>query len=169
MTFPNVVKLLFIFAPSFNLVPLAPVDSALSEPARSTSETLLTFNVSKLLGSRNSRNWRIILYLLCSEATVLIMFVLGEDDGEDSVGPAGRLVHVGGGHGPRLVALLHEVVDVVVAGDGQLAQVLHVGAEQRVLPHAEVALAVGVQEVADTLAVDLHVAHLRDTGLHLYI
>ena len=96
------------------------------------------------------------------------MLVLGEDDGEDRVGAAARLVHVGGGHGPRLVALLHEVVDVVVAGDGQLAQVLHVGAEQRVLPHAEVALAVGVQEVADTLAVDLHVTHLRNTVLHLY-
>ena len=126
MTFPNVVKLLFIFAPSFNLVPLAPVDSALSEPARSTSETLLTFNVSKLLGSRNSRNWRIILYLLCSEATVLIMFVLGEDDGEDSVGPAGRLVHVGGGHGPRLVPLLHQVVNIVVTRHGYFAQILNI-------------------------------------------
>ena len=43
ITFPKVVKLLFMFAPSFNRVPLAPVDSARSEPARSTRDILLTF------------------------------------------------------------------------------------------------------------------------------
>ena len=42
ITFPNVVKLLLIFAPSFNRVPFAPVDSARSEPARSTRDILLT-------------------------------------------------------------------------------------------------------------------------------
>lgn len=46
MTFPRVVKLLLILAPSFNLVPFAPVESALSEPAKSTSEILLTFSVT---------------------------------------------------------------------------------------------------------------------------
>ena len=79
-------------------------------------------------------------HLLGSEAAVLIVLVLGEDDGEHGVAPARGLVHVGRRHGPRLVALLHQVVDVVVAGHGQLAQVLHIGAEQRMLPHAEVAL-----------------------------
>ena len=44
MTFPNVVKLLLIFAPSLSLVPLAPVDSARSEPAKSTNDILLTFS-----------------------------------------------------------------------------------------------------------------------------
>ena len=67
MTFPNVVKLLLMFAPSFKRVPLAPVDSARSDPgighpkltifdsaykkgsnrcipAKSTSEILLTFS-----------------------------------------------------------------------------------------------------------------------------
>ena len=42
ITFPKVVKLLLMFAPSFNRVPLAPVDSALSDPARSTRDILLT-------------------------------------------------------------------------------------------------------------------------------
>ena len=42
ITFPNVVKLLLIFAPSFNRVPFAPVDSARSDPARSTRDILLT-------------------------------------------------------------------------------------------------------------------------------
>ena len=51
MTFPRVVKLLLIFAPSFSLVPLAPVDSALSDPARSTRDTLLTF-VTKIFKSK---------------------------------------------------------------------------------------------------------------------
>ena len=43
MTLPSVVKLLLMFAPSFSLVPLAPVDSALSDPAKSTNEILLTW------------------------------------------------------------------------------------------------------------------------------
>ena len=42
MTFPRVVNDLLIFAPSFNLFPFAPVDSALSLPARSTKLILLT-------------------------------------------------------------------------------------------------------------------------------
>lgn len=47
MTFPRVVKLLLMLAPSFNRVPFAPVESALSDPARSTSDILLTFSVTK--------------------------------------------------------------------------------------------------------------------------
>ena len=42
ITLPKVVRLLLMFAPSFNRVPFAPVDSARSEPARSTSDILLT-------------------------------------------------------------------------------------------------------------------------------
>ena len=49
MTFPRVVRLLLMLAPSFSLVPLAPVDSALSDPARSTRETLLTFSAVRPL------------------------------------------------------------------------------------------------------------------------
>lgn len=43
ITFPNVVKLLLILAPSFKRVPLAPVESALSEPAKSTKLIFDTF------------------------------------------------------------------------------------------------------------------------------
>ncbi len=42
MTFPSVVRLLLMLAPSLSLVPLAPVDSARSDPARSTKEMRLT-------------------------------------------------------------------------------------------------------------------------------
>ena len=42
ITFPKVVKLLLILAPSLSRVPLAPVDSARSDPAKSTREILLT-------------------------------------------------------------------------------------------------------------------------------
>ena len=44
MTFPRVVRLLLMLAPSLSRVPLAPVDSARSDPARSTSEIRLTFS-----------------------------------------------------------------------------------------------------------------------------
>lgn len=45
MTLPNVVNDLLILAPSLSLVPFAPVESARSEPAKSTREILLTFSV----------------------------------------------------------------------------------------------------------------------------
>ena len=51
--------------------------------------------------------------LLCREPAVLVVLVLGEDDGEDGMTPAGALVHVGRRHRPRLVPLLHQVVDVL--------------------------------------------------------
>lgn len=47
ITFPRVVRLLLMLAPSFNRVPFAPVESALSDPAKSTSDILLTFSVIK--------------------------------------------------------------------------------------------------------------------------
>ena len=62
---------------------------------------------------------------------------------------------------PGLVPRVHEVLDVVVGGDGQLGQVLHVGPHQRVLADPQVALVLGVQQVTHALAVDLHVAHLN--------
>lgn len=45
ITLPNVVNDLLMLAPSFNRVPLAPVESARSDPAKSTNEILLTFSV----------------------------------------------------------------------------------------------------------------------------
>lgn len=42
ITFPKVVKLLLILAPSFSRVPLAPVESARSDPAKSTKLILET-------------------------------------------------------------------------------------------------------------------------------
>ena len=50
ITFPSVVKDLLIFAPSFSLVPLAPVESARSDPAKSTRLILLTWQVERKVG-----------------------------------------------------------------------------------------------------------------------
>ena len=66
---------------------------------------------------------------------------------------------------PGLVPRVHEVLDVVVGGDGQLGQVLNIGPHQGVLADPQVALVLGVQQVTHTLTVDLHVAHLhRERG-----
>ena len=51
MTLPSVVKLLLILAPSLRRVPLAPVESARSLPAKSTKLILDTFSVSKSVAS----------------------------------------------------------------------------------------------------------------------
>lgn len=51
ITLPSVVRDLLILAPSFNLVPLAPVESARSLPAKSTKLILLTCaTMDKFLG-----------------------------------------------------------------------------------------------------------------------
>ena len=47
MTFPSVVNDLLMLAPSFSLVPLAPVESARSDPARSTKLILLTWKLDR--------------------------------------------------------------------------------------------------------------------------
>lgn len=62
---------------------------------------------------------------------------------------------------PGLVSRIHQVLDVVVGGDGQLGQVFDVGSQQRVLSDTQVPLVFGVQQVTHTLTVDLHVTHLR--------
>ena len=62
---------------------------------------------------------------------------------------------------PRLVSLVHQVVDVAETLDGQLGQVFHVRTHYRVLPHPQALARLGrVQKVLHLLAVDLHVAHL---------
>lgn len=38
---------------------------------------------------------------------------MGEDDLEDCVGPTALLIHVGGSHSPRFVALRHQGLDVL--------------------------------------------------------
>ena len=54
-------------------------------------------------------------------------------------------------------ALTNEVVDVIKALHGQLAQVLYIGAQQRVLTHSQCRLVAGVQQVTHALTVDLKV------------
>ena len=51
MTFPRVVRDLLMFAPSFNRCPVAPVELARSEPARSTRLMRDTFSVSRLVST----------------------------------------------------------------------------------------------------------------------
>lgn len=77
----------------------------------------------------------------------------------------GLAVHVRGGHGPRLVSLRHEVVDVLKRGDGELGQAVHVRPQDVVLPHLQgLLVGLGVQEVVHLLVVDLHVADLHLAG-----
>lgn len=149
------------FKLTFSLVPLAPVESALSLPARSTRLILLTYNrirnnrmkrrtkrewnggVYKLIhntrqcrwpkfwswkshhcqsylqrpsgsnkakitlhaeatkvGSKTERQGRWIENLFAGVVCVRVVFLLGEDDVEDSMRAATRLIHVGRSHGP---------------------------------------------------------------------
>ena len=102
-----------------------------------------------------------LAHTLRHQVGLLVVAPLREDEREDGVGAAARLVHVGGGDGARLVALVDEPVNVGVLLDDELGQVLDVGAEQGVLAHLQVALLVlGVEEVAHALTVDLHVGDL---------
>ena len=55
MTFPRVDRDLLILAPSLRRVPFAPVESARSDPARSTNEILLTW-YTNVKGQRLSFN-----------------------------------------------------------------------------------------------------------------
>ena len=64
MTFPRVVKDLLMLAPSLSRVPLAPVESARSLPARSTRLILLTFSVVMLV----SASWRFWVKMMLKTA-----------------------------------------------------------------------------------------------------
>ena len=66
-----------------------------------------------------------------------------------------------GGDSPGLVACIHEVSDICVGGDGQLGQVLHVRAHQRVLSDPQVPFVLGVEQISYSLTVDLHVTDLK--------
>lgn len=70
------------------------------------------------------------------------------------------------GVGPSFVAGVHQVPDVGESGHGQFGQILHVGPEDGMLSDPQSALGLWVQQVPNTLAVDLHVGHLQteETG-----
>lgn len=90
---------------------------------------------------------------------------LRHDHGEDGV-RAGRLaVHVGGRHRAGLVALRHQVVDVLKRADCKLRQPVDVRPQHVVLPHFQgLLVGLGVQEVMHLLVVDLHVADFHLVG-----
>ena len=58
----------------------------------------------------------------------------GQHDGEHGVGPARLGVHVGGGHRPRLVPLLHQILYFHRIGHGLHPTTLHIGTQDFVLP-----------------------------------
>lgn len=62
---------------------------------------------------------------------------------------------------PGLVSCIHEVSNVCVRGDSELGQVLHVGAHQRVLSYPQVPFVLRVEQISDSLAVDLHITDLE--------
>ena len=77
---------------------------------------------------------------LAADAALPIGQRLRQDDGEDGVRPRGLVVHVGRGHRPVLVALHHEVVDLLKRGHGQLRQPVHIRTQDVVLSNPEAAL-----------------------------
>lgn len=128
----------------------------------------LTFSVVRSLSGSWRRWLNTMVNTACERLLVSFMFVaatvLRGSLGGPSV-PEGGVWGVGGAlprsvPTPGLVAAVHEVGDVGEGGDGETRQVLHVGAEQGVLPHPQPPTALGVQQVPHTLAVDLQVAHL---------
>lgn len=62
---------------------------------------------------------------------------------------------------PGLVPRVHEILDVIVGGHSQLGKVLNIRAHKGMLPHPQVPLVLGVQEVPHALTVYFHVAHLE--------
>ena len=57
-----------------------------------------------------------------------------------------------------LVALVHDQLNVGKRAHGHLGKVLDVRAKHRMFAHAQVVPGLGIQQIADTLVVDLHVA-----------
>ena len=64
--------------------------------------------------------------------------VEGQDNGEDCVRSAGLAVHVGGGHRPGLVALLHEVLNLLSISHSHRSQALDIGTKNIVLPYLKI-------------------------------
>lgn len=67
---------------------------------------------------------------------------------------------------PSLVSLVDEVVYILVGGYCELAEVLHVRSEGGVLAHTQIALILGVQQIADAFAVYLHVRYFHLSQLN---
>jgi len=65
---------------------------------------------------------------------------------------------------PHLVSLINKPLNVLMAGYNQFGEVLNVGSEGGVLPDLEVSFVLWIEQVADSLAVNLHVADLDIEG-----
>lgn len=75
MTLPSVVKLLLMLAPSLSRVPLAPVESARSLPAKSTKLIFDTFSEHKSVSSSCFCCVKNIVNTACERELVSFMFV----------------------------------------------------------------------------------------------
>ena len=64
---------------------------------------------------------------------MMLRDVEGQDNGEDCVRSAGLAVHVGRGHCPRLVALLHQVLNLLSISHSHRSQALDIGTKNIVL------------------------------------
>ncbi|KAH9838116.1 hypothetical protein Tdes44962_MAKER08265, partial [Teratosphaeria destructans] len=96
-----------------------------------------------------------------------VVLDLLEGEGEDGVGARRGVVHLGGGGGAVHVAGLHEALDVLVAADLLVGEVLHVDAVLLALADLEVgglAAGAGGEEVLDVLVVDLEVGDVDVVG-----
>lgn len=134
MTLPRVVKLLLMLAPSLRRVPLAPVESARSEPARSTNDILLTFSVANPVEAscrscvKNivKTAWDLLdVSFIFVAATVLIgkWNEIFKTFRNNKVWMKEKLWF----NQPGFVTLVDEIVNILVGHNREFGKVLHVG------------------------------------------
>ena len=66
-----------------------------------------------------------------------------------------RLVHVGGGNGPCLVAFIHQGHHLVITRDDEFGEILDIGAQTGMLTDAKIAGVLGIEQVSYFFVVNL--------------
>lgn len=146
MTFPRVVNDLLMFAPSLSRCPVAPVEFARSEPARSTklyirlesdapmregSAHLIrdTFSVSKFVARSRFFIVRRSVKTAWEREELLNTQFVHEGPTETSV----RFVHVRRRYRTCFISLVHESHHFIIATHSELAEILDIGSQTRML------------------------------------
>lgn len=167
MTFPSVVSDLLMFAPSFRRCPVAPVEFARSDPAKSIKLHIIQVNIQKevyITVSKQGRRKRDALNprnLLRVQIRIHIMSLRGQYEREHGMRTRRSLVHVRRRYRTRLVSLVHERHHLLEAVHSKFRQIFDIGTEGGMFTDAEVACVLGVQEIPDFFVVDLERAKQR--------
>lgn len=127
MTLPRVVKLLLMFAPSLSRCPVAPVEFARSEPARSIKLIRDTFSVSKLVSLS-------CLFIVRSKVKTEwdrdeLKITSAEGKHAMNVSEDQRFVHVRRRDRARLVAFVHQRIHLLIVSHDKLRQIFHIRSE----------------------------------------